>query len=71
MANAEQKAILWPELKDEKRFYYNGMPTGIATLPFAYEKWESTFDDVMDLAAMGRVWYVEATQEQTCTRHRD
>ncbi|MCX6226512.1 MAG: hypothetical protein NTV01_17480 [Bacteroidia bacterium] len=60
MADARQKAILWPELKDEKRFYYNGMPTGIATLPLTYEKWESTYDDVMDLAAMGRVWYVES-----------
>ena len=37
------------------------MPTGIATLPLTYEKWESTYDDVMDLAAMGRVWYVEST----------
>ncbi|MFA6483704.1 MAG: hypothetical protein WCW62_14075 [Bacteroidales bacterium] len=60
MADAEQKRILWPQLKDEKRFYYNGMPTGIATLPLTYEKWESTYDDVMDLAAMGRVWYVES-----------
>jgi len=60
MANAEQKIILWPRLKDEKRFYYNGMPTGIATLPLTYEKWESTYDDVMDLAAMGRVWYIES-----------
>lgn len=61
MASEEQKTILWPRLKDEKRFYYNGMPTGIATLPLTYEKWESTYNDVMDLAAMGRVWYVEST----------
>jgi len=56
----EQKAILWPRLKNEKRFYYGGMPTGIATLPDTYEKWESTYGDVFDLAAMGRVWYLEA-----------
>lgn len=61
MADADQQAVLWPKLNDEKRFYYNGMPTGIATLPLTYEKWESTYDDVMDLAAMGRVWYIEAT----------
>ena len=56
----DQKTILWPRLKDEKRFYYGGMPTGIATLPDTYEKWESTYGDVYDLAAMGRVWYLEA-----------
>ncbi len=60
MANSEQKTILWTVLKNEKRFYYGGMPTGIATLPLSYEKWESTYDDVMDLAAMGRVWYIES-----------
>jgi hypothetical protein len=60
IANADQKMILWPRLKDEKRFYYNGMPTGISTLPLTYEKWESTYNDIMDLAAMGRVWYIEA-----------
>ncbi|NJD01505.1 MAG: hypothetical protein FIA99_02625 [Ruminiclostridium sp.] len=59
-AGAEQQAILWPMLKDEKLFYYGGMPTGIATLPMTYEKWESTYDDSMDLAAMGRVWYIES-----------
>jgi len=57
-ASAEQRALLWPRLKDEKRFYYGGMPTGIATLPDTYRKWEC--GDRMDLAAMGRVWYLEA-----------
>jgi hypothetical protein len=60
LAEEQQISVLWPKLKNEKRFYYNGMPTGIATLPLTYEKWESTYNDVMDLAAMGRVWYVEA-----------
>jgi hypothetical protein len=59
-ATDEQIKLLWPALKDEKRFYYNGMPTGIATLPEKYEKWESTYFDNQDLAAMGRVWYLEA-----------
>jgi hypothetical protein len=36
------------------------MPTGIAMFPEKYEKWESTFGDNQDLAAMGRVWYIEA-----------
>jgi len=59
IAGAEQRAILWPQLKDEKRFRYGGMPTGIATRPDTYEDWEFAYDDRMDLAAMGRVWYLE------------
>lgn len=60
IATDEQIKLLWPKLKDEKRFYYKGMPTGIATIPENYERWESTYNDNMDLAAMGRVWYTEA-----------
>jgi hypothetical protein len=60
IASPEQRAVLWPQLKDERRFYYGGMPTGIATHPETYEKWEFTHDDRMDLAAMGRAWYLEA-----------
>lgn len=60
MATVEQKTALWPLLKDEKLFYYNGMPTGIATRPETYEKWETTYADNQDLAAMGRVWYIES-----------
>ena len=59
IADAEQRALLWPQLKDEKRFRYGGMPTGIATRPETYEGWEFAYDDRMDLAAMGRVWYIE------------
>jgi len=60
MADAEQRATLWPKLKDEKLFRYGGMPTGIATHPETYEKWEFAYDDRQDLAAMGRVWYLES-----------
>jgi hypothetical protein len=59
VATREQQASLWPRLKNEKRFYYGGMPTGIATEPDTYEAWEFNYDR-MDLAAMGRVWYVES-----------
>ncbi|MCC6698517.1 MAG: hypothetical protein IT365_23040 [Candidatus Hydrogenedentes bacterium] len=58
-ASAEQCAILWPQLRNEPLFRYSGMPTGIATHPEAYESWEFAYDDRMDLAAMGRVWYLE------------
>ncbi len=60
IATPQQQAILWPQLKDEKRFHYGGMPTGIATRPETYEDWEFTHPDRHDLAAMGRVWYLEA-----------
>ncbi len=60
VASPEQRALLWPQLKNENLFYYGGMPTGIATFPKTYEPWESTYSDTMDLAAMGRVWYLEA-----------
>jgi hypothetical protein len=60
MATTEQRSILWPLLKGEKKFYYNGMPTGIASKPETYEKWETTYSDNYDLAAMGRVWYIES-----------
>ncbi|MBM4030361.1 MAG: hypothetical protein FJ291_01080 [Planctomycetes bacterium] len=59
LASPEQTAILWPRLKEEKGFDYGGMPTGIATRPEAYEPWEFTHPDRQDLAAMGRVWYLE------------
>jgi len=60
VASVEQQAILWPQLKDEKRFYYGGMPTGIATTPETYEDWEFTHPRRHDVAAMGRVWHLEA-----------
>ena len=60
VATPEQVRILWPRLKDEKRFYYGGMPTGIATRPETYEDWEFTVPDRHDAAAMGRVWYLDA-----------
>ena len=59
IAKPEQVAALWPRLRREQRFYYGGMPTGIATEPETYEAWEFSYPDRMDLAAMGRVWYLE------------
>lgn len=59
VAGEEQVAILWPQLKDNQDFLYNGIPTGIATKPETYEDWEMQNIDRHDLAAMGRVWYLE------------
>ena len=58
---------LWARVKDERGFRYGGMPTGIATAPDTYEDWEFIPADKFpnqdrrhDLAAMGRVWYLES-----------
>jgi hypothetical protein len=59
VATPEQESVLWPQIKDEKRFHYGGIPSGIATHPEKYEDWEFKYDR-HDLAAMGRVWYLEA-----------
>ena len=59
VASAEQIATLWPQLKDNPDFIYSGIPTGIATRPETYEDWEMQNIDRHDLAAMGRVWYLE------------
>ncbi len=59
VASPEQIRALWPRLRDEPDFYYGGMPCGIATRPDTYEPWEFSYPDTMDLAAMGRVWYLE------------
>ena len=59
-ATPEQVKILWPQLRNNRDFVYNGIPTGISTRPETYEDWEMLFLDRHDTAAMGRVWYVEA-----------
>ncbi len=59
-ASDEQAAALWPHLVRNPDFSYDGMPGGIATRPEAYEDWEMQGLDPHDLAAMGRVWFLEA-----------
>jgi len=58
-ASPEQIATVWPRLREARGFAYSGVPTGIATRPEAYADWELT-SDRHDIAAMGRVWYLEA-----------
>ena len=60
IAGGEQIETLWPQLRDNPDFCYQGMPTGIATEPQRYEDWEVQNIDRHDVAAMGRVWYLEA-----------
>ena len=60
LATPEQVSRLWPQLQNNRDFIYEGIPTGIATRPETYEDWEMQYLDRHDLAAMGRVWYLEA-----------
>lgn len=59
LAKDSQRSALWPRLRDEPGFDYGGMPAGIAARPETYEDWEFTTGDRHDLAAMGRVWYLQ------------
>jgi len=58
---------LWPRLMGSPEFWWGGMPTQLVTKPFAYETWEYheplklPVAPLNDVAAMGRVWYLEAT----------
>lgn len=65
---------LWPRLLGEPGFEAGEMPTQIVTKPFAYENWEFSRsadcpgDPLNDVAAMGRVWYLEA---MACQRMKE
>ncbi|MDB6023991.1 MAG: hypothetical protein JWM68_214, partial [Verrucomicrobiales bacterium] len=75
VASERQKKILWPILTSEKAFWRGDLPTYLVTKPNTYEKWElaeplpfpyTSF--TQDVAAMGRVWYLEAL---ACMQMRD
>lgn len=67
VADEGKTDLLWPILMKEPAFWFAGMPTQLVTKPFSYEKWEYneevpfTVPPLQDVAAMGRVWYLEAT----------
>jgi hypothetical protein len=67
LADDRRLERLWPRLMAEPGFWAGDMPTQIVTKPFAYEEWESSrsadcsVEPFNDLAAMGRVWYLEVT----------
>lgn len=66
-------SVLWPLLLKEPGFWRGDMPTQTVTRPFSYERWEINESPpcpappLNDVAAMGRVWYLEAT---ACRRMR-
>lgn len=66
VANDDQTRRLWPLLMQEPVFWRGGMPTHLVTKPFAYQPWEHAeplpfkyTEWTNDVAAMGRVWYLE------------
>jgi hypothetical protein len=66
VADESKLEVLWPLLTSEPRFHLGNMPTQTVANPFSYEEWEYNEPlpwQVMalkDVAAMGRVWYLEA-----------
>ena len=58
--------VLWPRLIREPGFWLGDIPTQLVTKPFTYESWEYneplpfTVPALKDVAAMGRVWQLEA-----------
>lgn len=59
LAGEDRIAVLWPQLKDHPDFCYSGIPGGLSTRPETYADWEMQQIDRHDLAAMGRVWFLE------------
>jgi hypothetical protein len=66
LADNRKAKRLWPRLINEPAFWPGDMPTQVVTKPFAHENWEFVRsqdcpgDPLNDVAAMGRVWYLEA-----------
>jgi hypothetical protein len=66
VADESKLEVLWPLLMSESRFHLGNMPTQTVADPFSYEEWEHNEPlpwpvmPLKDVAAMGRVWYLEA-----------
>jgi len=75
VARDDQVKLLWPLLLREPMFWRGGMPTQSACMPFNYQPWELNeplpfefHEYTNDVAAMGRVWYLETL---ACLRLKD
>ncbi|MFI5385447.1 MAG: hypothetical protein ACHQ50_04925, partial [Fimbriimonadales bacterium] len=65
VADDRHAKLLWPKLTKEPGFWLGDIPTQLVTKPFAYEEWEDEkvpwdVPRLNDVAAMGRVWYLDA-----------
>jgi hypothetical protein len=75
IAGDKQIKVLWPILMSEPAFWRGDMPTHSVTKPGSYEPWELSeplpfpyTTPTQDVAAMGRVWYLESL---ACVRMRE
>ncbi len=75
LATDRQTKILWPILTSEQAFWRGDLPTHLVTKPDTYENWElaeplpfAYTSFTKDVAAMGRVWYLETL---ACLRMKD
>ena len=65
VATGRKIELLWARLMNEPGFWLGDMPTQKVTKPFSYETWEiktqpeCRVPPLNDVAAMGRVWYLE------------
>jgi hypothetical protein len=76
LVNGQELELLWPKLLAEKGFCWGDLPTQPVSKPLAYEKWEyeeklpiAVPSPLHDVAAMGRVWYLEALACQRMKAH--
>ena len=76
VATEEQIKALWSNMLAEKALWHGNMPTQLVSKPYAYRDWEMyeplPFERLggllYDVAAMGRVWYLEA---MACLKMRE
>ena len=76
IATKDEREKLWPRMTAEKSFWHGGMPTQLVSRNGSYEPWEypeplpfeHVNGPVYDVAAMGRVWHLEAL---ACARMGD
>jgi len=67
VATKEQIQIFWSKMIAEKLFWHGDMPTQLVSKPYAYRDWEleeplpfeRAYGLLYDVAAMGRVWYLD------------
>jgi hypothetical protein len=66
IATEPRRQALWPKMMNEPAFWAGDIPTQTVTKPQAYETWEYHeklpfgAPPLKDVAAMGRVWYLES-----------
>lgn len=66
ITSPERTSVVIPQIIGDSGFWWGDMPTQTVTKPFTYEGWELNNSPpcpdppLNDVAAMGRVWYLEA-----------